>query len=159
MSAKILIGADELRSIIERNPEVEVDLLRSAVPQIAEIIRRKAAEKEPAIRSLIDEAFNRLTKEVGRNYGISESARTVIRFYLGEMWEKEFKALAASAAESFAKEAAASAVGKAVKEVRRQITVEEDAAQQRLAEWAKAAAEREVVALLRAGKFALTPEA
>lgn len=150
---KVLIDGETFRLILGNHPEVEVELLRNAVPQIAEIIRRKAVEKEPSIKALVDQTFTRLTNEMGQRYGISDSMRTVIRFYLGEVWEKEFKVLAASAAESFAKEAAAAAVDKAVKEVRRQIAVEEDAAQQRIAEWAKDAAEREVMALLRAGKL------
>lgn len=59
--AKLLISASDLREIIERDPEIHAELIRSATEQVAETIARRitneqvATHVEHCMRSLVEE--------------------------------------------------------------------------------------------------------
>lgn len=157
MSAKVLIDAAQLREILSRHPDVEVELLRSAVPQVAELIRRKAVEKEPAIKQVIEDTFRRLMLEQGQKYGISDAMRAVVRIYLEDVWKASARELANEAAKAAALEVAREVVAPEIERAKRQIVLDEKTACERIDAYAREAAEREVIALLRAGKLHPAP--
>ena len=59
--AKLLISASDLREIIERDPEIHAELIRSATEQVAETMARRitheqvAAHVETCMRTLVEE--------------------------------------------------------------------------------------------------------
>lgn len=152
---KILIGAGDLRDLIAKHPQIEMELVRTAVPQIAEVIRKQAAQREPLIRKQIEETFNRIVLEHGQKYGMSDALKAVIRVFMEEVWLASAKELALDAARKAATEVAREIVAPEIEKARRQIAEEEEAAMRRVDLHAKEAAEREVLALLRAGNLTI----
>jgi hypothetical protein len=154
---RILIDTPTFQAILDKHPEIEVELLNTVVPQLAETVRKKVEEREGNWTAQIQKAIGRLESELGSRWKFPDAAKSVIHQFLRDELLKSIKLFAKEEAEKVAKAAAETTITKSIADARRQIAIEEEAAQARLDVYAKAAAETHVMALLRAGKLTVVP--
>ncbi|TXM69643.1 hypothetical protein [Methylobacterium sp. WL120] len=150
---RILIDTPTYQAILAAHPHIEVELLHTTVPQVAEALRKKIEEREGSWTQQIQKAIGRLESDLASRWRMPEAIKGVIRDFLKDEVLSTIKVYAKAEAEKVAQATVKDAVAAAIKEARRQLTIEENAAQARIDEYAKVAAEKHVVALLRAGKL------
>ena len=154
MTVKILIGASELAGLIENNPQIEVDLLRSALPQVAEIIRRRAEPVAADLTERVRRAFDEIVRHQVGNYGAPAAARQVIRQFLETECREEARNLLAEHARKNAEGLAKAAVAEALKGFEAKLQTRVERARDEVDSYIKEAVGAEVLALLRGVKVA-----
>lgn len=152
--SKILIDATGLAALIEKHPQVEVDLMRTAVPQVATLIQQRADQQRGKLDESVRQCFVQIEKERNGQYGLPHIVKHIIRDWLAA----ECKELAMSTV----RQMVAEQLPKALENERQKFTVTLDRLNVKemdaINAYAKTAAEREVLALLRAGKLTITEE-
>ncbi|WP_163434274.1 hypothetical protein, partial [Escherichia coli] len=78
MTTKIVIGLAELQSLIATKPEIEIQLLDQAVPQLAGILARKVEERAGKLGDAVQQAVNRQLNDIGNKYGHMNGATRAI---------------------------------------------------------------------------------
>jgi adenosine deaminase len=95
---KILINATVLKQMLEAQPEVEIELVKNATAQIAEVLKRKVNENKSAI---FDNAVTEINSRLNYKYHLPDQVLKVIRSAV----EDEIKKFNENQASKMAKEA------------------------------------------------------
>lgn len=152
-TTKILITSPQLREILERQPEIELQLIRNAIPQLATLLAEKARQSQITIKKRVDDAWAELEREKNSAYGLPRRVQDIITNWLHSECRDEAKILVAQEAKAMAKAAADEAVAKAMLKLGQDVEKTIVRARAEVDDYIKEVAEREVMALLRAGKL------
>lgn len=74
--AKLLIDAASLKAMLDKNPEVEVELVKNAAAQIAEQFKRKALDQSSTI---VDRLIDEINSKLNYKYHLPEHVLAVIK--------------------------------------------------------------------------------
>ncbi|GJE78146.1 hypothetical protein [Methylorubrum suomiense] len=150
MSTKILIGLAELQGLIAGKPEIEVQLLEKAVPQLAGLLARKVEERAGALDERIRQAVDLQLRQIGSGYGrMSEATRIIIRDMLKEELDKYGRSLVLQSIDQHLRPEIKKLFDDFKTEALRAVENREITSRDTINNYAKAAAEREVLALMR----------
>lgn len=156
---RILVSSTQLREMLERQPEVELQLVRNAVPQLATLLAEKARQSQLTIKKRVDEAWAEIERDkLGGKYGLPREARNVITDWLRAECRDEAKILVAQEAKSMAKEAADEAVAKAMLKLGQDVEKSIGRAKAEVDSYIKDQVEEKFLELLRAGRLQVKPE-
>ncbi len=154
MSTKILIGLAEFQSLILAKPEIEVQLLDKAVPQLAGLIARKVEERAGKVGDVVQQAVNRQLNEIGNKYGrVNEATRAIITTLVKENLDQFGRSIARQTLDEHLRSEMKTMFDEMKSEAFRAIKNSEEVSKRNIDAYAKTAAEREVMALLRAGNL------
>lgn len=73
---KILINASTLKQMLDTQPEIEIELIKTASAQIAEVLKRKINEQKSAI---YDNAVTEINSRLNYKYHLPEQVLKVIK--------------------------------------------------------------------------------
>lgn len=73
---KILINASTLKQMLDTQPEIEIELIKNASAQIAEVLKRKINEQKSAI---YDNAVQEINSKLNYKYHLPDQVLGVIR--------------------------------------------------------------------------------
>jgi len=150
MSTKILIGLAELQALIAGKPEIEVQLLEKAIPQLAGLLARKVEEKAGALDERIQQAVDQQLKQIGSGYGrMNEATRTIIREMVKEELDKYGRSLVLQSIDQHLRPEAKKLFDDLKDAALKAIENREVTSKDRMDNYARVAAEREVLALMR----------
>lgn len=82
---KLLLDATVLREMLERQPEIEVELIRNASAQIAEVLKRKINEQKSEI---YDNAVKEINSRLNYKYHLPEQVLRVIQSAVDDRIER-----------------------------------------------------------------------
>ena len=150
---RILVTSSQLMELLQRQPEVEIELIRNAVPQIATLLAQKAKLTSSDISIKVAEAWREMERTHKDRYGIPDRVREIIRSFLADECRTEARALLAAEARAEAKKIAEGAVNAALLRLGQDLEKAVARSKAEVDEYIKETAEREVLALLRAGKL------
>lgn len=150
---RILVNSTQLREMLERQPEVELQLVRNAVPQLAELLRQKAQISRDQLAKRVEEAWNEVARDKEGRYGLPRQAREVITDWLRSECREEAKILVRDEARAMAKQAADEAVSKAMLKLGQDIEKSIGRAKAEVDEYITEQVEQKFLALLRAGNL------
>jgi hypothetical protein len=146
----ILINSIVLAKLIEEEPKLKMDILNSALPQIAALMSK---------RFLADNVETKIGKAVAENldrirYGnMTVSQREGFQKIILDIWTKDMKERLEIDARRIAEEIAGQKIATMLEEVRTEIAQARDTAKAELDAYARTVAEREVLSLLRGGQL------
>lgn len=152
-TTKILVSAAVFNDIVARQPEIELELVRNAVPQIATMLAARAQYTNAQLDERVRKAWDELVASKSGRYGMPERVKELIRVFLAQECREEARALLTREAQRLAKEEAGKAVGAAMLKLGKDIQKAVEIARSEVDSYVKETAEREVLALLRAGKL------
>lgn len=146
---RILIDTPTFQTLLEKHPEVEIELMRNVPEKIAEELSRKLSGK---LDEIIEEQIKAATDRIGSTYGFPDGAKIAIRTFLREQYTEEAKLAVWGQIKVQAAKVAESAAKAAVEKVAADHKAALDKRIKNLDAEIKAIAEREVLALLRGMK-------
>jgi len=150
MSTKILIGQAELQALIAGKPEIEIQLLEKAVPQLAGLIARKVEEKAGKVGDIVQQAVNRQLNDIGNKYGnMNGATRAIITSLIKEELDKYGRSLVLQSINEHLRPELKKEFEAFRKDALRSLEISEADLKDRINNHAKIAAEREVLALMR----------
>lgn len=157
-TTKILVSAALFTEILERQPEIELELVRNAVPQIATMLAARAQQTKAQVEERVRKAWDEIVRQRSDRYGMPAEAKRVVRDFLEEACREEARNLLTKEAERLAREEAQKAVSSALLKLGQDLQKAVARSKEEVDEYIKETAEREVLALLRAGRLTVTPE-
>lgn len=143
---RILIDAPTFQTLLEKNPEIEIELMRNVPEKIAEELSRKLSGK---LDEIVNEQIKQETDRIGGRYGFPDGAKIAIRNFLREQYTEEAKLAVWGQIKVEAAKSAESAAKAAVEKVAADHKTALDKRIKNLDGEIKTIAEREVLALLR----------
>jgi CRP-like cAMP-binding protein len=147
---KILIDASAFAKLLDQHPEVEIDLMKNAVPQLTARLMKRVEDELPRVDRAVAEAIQRQIAHISSSYsGMSQGAKEVIRLFLANECREEIKAFAREESRKAAQEIAERVLTAERQKFEGELEHRVRAAQGDVDKYAKAAAEREVLALIR----------
>lgn len=153
MSTKVLIDSTQLWEILQRHPEVELDLLKNAVPQLAQRLAMKAKTTTEEVERLVDKAFAEAARDPSNRWGASQTIRTTTASFLQAECREEAKRMIVQEVRAEIAETARKEVNAALVKFGADLQKAVGLAQAEVDEYVRGVAEREVLSLLRAGKL------
>ena len=146
----VIINSSTLAKLIEEDPNVRVSILESAIPQIANYLGKKFTEQK--VEEKIGRAINSILDTI--RYGnMTVAQRDGFKKIIQEIWASEMKDRLEIEARRVAEEIAGKKIADMLDQVRHELTTAQEAAKVEIDAYARTAAEREVLGLLRAGKL------
>jgi hypothetical protein len=155
---RILVSSTQLREMLERQPEVELQLVRSAVPQLATLLAEKARVSMTEIRKRVDEAWREIERTKSDRYGLPDKVREIIKDFLRGECRDEAKILVRDEARDMARIAADEAVAKAMLKLGQDVEKSIGRAKAEVDEYIKDQVEQKFLELLRAGRLQVIPQ-
>lgn len=153
-TTKILITSSQLLEILERQPEVELELIRNAVPQLATLLAEKARQSQVTIKKRVEEAWAEIERDKnGGRYDLPRQVRDIITNWLRSECRDEAKILVAQQAKGMAKEAADEAVAKAMLKLEQELNAAVTRSREEVDGYIQDQVEQKFLELLRAGKL------
>jgi hypothetical protein len=154
---RILIDAETYQAILAKHPHVEVELLRTTVPMVVEMLKKKIEEKEGNWTQQVEKAIRRIESEMGSRWRFPPEVKGVLKQVMKDdifpTMKPDFMALA----EDVVGKTAKAQIDSLVTKTKVDLKGAEAHIIDRINAYAKEAAEREVMALLRAGKLTVAP--
>lgn len=148
---KVLISSGDLAKIIEKHPQVELDLMNNVVPQLGEFILKRMTERttQSRIEKNIDFVISNL-----RHGTMLPGLRDGLKKIMLEIWSTTLQEQARAEARRIVEEIANRKIADMLDTVRKEIACAKADALEEVESAARRAAEREVLALLRGVKVA-----
>ncbi len=159
---KILVSAKVLQDLIAKDPQIEVEILHSAVPQIVGMINKRVLDHTHNINSQVDKyveiALSTLRSKATDRFRMPEDVKIVIRKFLADECREEARAAVLGTALTAARDAAQKVGNEYETNIRAVMQQAINDAVSNLRAQIKQIAEQEVIALLR-GASNLNPKA
>lgn len=148
----ILINSSTLAKLIEAEPKISIDILNSAIPQIAQYITKKFTEQK--VMDKVDSHIRDVLDKV--RYGsMTVAQREGFKKIIQEIWSSDMKDRLEIEARRVAEEIAGQKIAQMLDDVRAELREAQEAARAEIDTYARGAAEREVLALLRGGQLVI----
>jgi|GEM_PF-1829286 len=150
MTTKIVIGLAELQSLIATKPEIEIQLLDQAVPQLAGILARKVEERAGKLGDAVQQAVNRQLNDIGNKYGhMNGATRAIIVTLVKEQLDQFGRSIARQTIDEHLRSQMETMFEDMKKEALKSLEAREEISKRNIDIYAKQAAEREDLSLMR----------